>query len=191
MIKILLVRHGQDEDNADGILNGHRDMNLTKLGREQALIVAEKLKDDDIEIILSSPLKRAQETANIIADKLDITKIQVEELLKERDFGILTGKLFTDIPKLAKKILPIDNVNYFIEVEGAEDFPALYKRAQSFLEKVTQAYQNKVVVVVTHGDIGKIIRAAYHNWTWEEGLKTPRFENTGILHLKEKEDVVE
>jgi broad specificity phosphatase PhoE len=187
MSKIILIRHGQDEDNHNKILNGHRDTKLTDLGREQARVVAEKLKDDNVEIILTSPLKRAVETANIISSELEILEVHTDELLKERDFGILTGKPLSDIPKLAKKVLPVNDVNYFIESDGAESFPNLYKRAQSFLDKVSREYSGKVVVAVTHGDMGKMIQAVYHNLTWEEGLRTPPFENTGVLHLRDKD----
>ncbi len=191
MSKILLVRHGQDEDNANGILNGHRDTPLTALGRQQASIVAQKLRDDEVEVILSSPLQRAFETATILAEELNIQEVITDELLKERDFGIMTGKQVADIPKLAEEILPTDKVNYFIRAEGVEEFPDLYKRAKSFLEKVLELYPNKTVVAVTHGDLGKMIRAAYHGWSWEDGLKTPYFKNTGVLHLDRRKDVLE
>ena len=46
------MRHGQDEDNAVGILNGHRDAPLTKFGRQQVKITAQKLKDNNIDIML-------------------------------------------------------------------------------------------------------------------------------------------
>ena len=178
MTKIILIRHGQDEDNYNKILNGHRDTKLTDLGREQARVVAEKLKDDNVEIIL---------TATIISNELKISEVHTEELLKERNFGVLTGKPLSDIPKLAKEVLLINDVNYFVKSDGAEDFPALYKRAQSFLNKISKEYPNKVIVAVTHGDIGKMIRAVYHNLTWDEGLRTPSFENTGVLHLGDKD----
>ncbi len=190
MGKILLVRHGQDADNEAGVLNGRRDMSLTGLGRTQAQTVAEKLKDDGVEIILTSPLRRAYETEKIIGDTLGIADVITEELLIERDLGVLTGKLVADIPKLADKILPTEKVNYFLEAEGAEDFPSLYERAKKFLAKVAEVYPDQTVLSVTHGDIGKMIRAAYHNWSWEEGLKTSYFDNTGVLHLEQK-DVLE
>jgi len=190
MTRLLLVRHGQDVDNSHRVLNGHRDTSLTKLGKEQAKIVASKLIDDNVEIVVSSPLKRAFETAQVIASELGIRSVIKEELLKERDFGVLTGKSLDDIPKFAKEILQVDKVSYFIEVDGAEDFPALYKRAQDFLQEISNRYPDSVVVAVTHGDIGKMIRAVYHGWTWEEGLKAPYFENTGVLHLEEK-DILE
>ncbi len=191
MNKIFLVRHGQDTDNAVGILNGRRNTELTDLGRQQAEIVAEKLKDNNIELIYTSPLKRAYETARIIADKLGIDEIVSDEHLIEREFGILTGKPVVDIPKYTSKILATDKVNYFLEIEGAESFPMLYQRGKKIIEEIQKRHPDKNVLIVTHGDIGKMIRAAYHNWSWEKGLRTPYFDNTGILELSEKEDVLE
>ncbi len=191
MSKIFLVRHGQDMDNADGILNGKRDTELTELGREQAKKVAEKLRDNNVQIIYASPLKRAYETARIIAVKLGIDEVIIDKHLIERDFGVLTGKPISDIPKYAKKILSTSRVDYFLEVEGAEDFPILLERGKKILEEIKQKHPNENILIVTHGDIGKMIRAAYHNWTWEQGLKTPYFDNTGVLELSEKQDILE
>ena len=191
MSKIFLVRHGQDKDNANGILNGRRDKDLTELGKEQAKTVADKLKDNNIQVIYSSFLKRTFRTAEIIAKELDIDKIIIEEDLIERDFGILTGKPVVDILKYTDKIIKTDKVNYFLKVEGAEDFPTLFQRGRRVLEKVQNKHPDKNVLLVTSGDIGKIIRAAYHNWSWEEGLKAPYFDNTGILELSLEKDVLE
>lgn len=191
MSKLFLVRHGQDADNAAGVLNGRRDTELTELGQEQARQVAEKLRDNDVQIIYTSPLKRAYETASIIAKKLGIDEVIADEHLIERDFGILTGKPVADIPKYTDRILPTDRVNYFLEVKGAEDFPTLLKRGKKILDEIRQRHLDKNVLMVTHGDIGKMIRAAYHGWTWENGLKTPYFDNTGVLELSEKQDIIE
>lgn len=108
MSKIFLVRHGQDTDNAVGILNGRRDTELTELGREQARQVAEKLRDNGVQIICASPLKRAYETARIIAEALKVDEVIVDKHLIERDFGILSGKPVSDIPKHTSKILPTE-----------------------------------------------------------------------------------
>jgi len=190
-MKIFLVRHGQDTDNADKILNGRRDTSLTVLGREQARIAGSKLKDNQIEIIYCSPLRRAYETAKIIAEELAVDEVITDQYLIERDFGILTGKKVDDIPKYTDKILVSDRVNYFLEVDGAETFPALYSRGRKIIRKIQDRHPNSNILIVTHGDIGKMIRAAYHGWSWEDGLKTPYFDNTGVLELSEKKDVLE
>ena len=102
---IFLTRHSQDYDNKHKILNGHRDTKLTNLGRWQARQKAYALRKENIQIIYSSPLKRAHETALIISDILKIKNIILEKDLIERDFGILTGKPICDIVKYANKII--------------------------------------------------------------------------------------
>src|SRR3990167_4197057 len=97
MLKIYLARHGQDEDNAKGLLNGRRDESLTELGMAQAKELAEKIKSKDIhfDIIYTSPLKRTKQTAKIIAEVLNSERpITLKELL-ERDFGIMAGGTHT------------------------------------------------------------------------------------------------
>ncbi|MFA5013840.1 MAG: histidine phosphatase family protein [Candidatus Paceibacterota bacterium] len=191
MSKIFLVRHGQDTDNAAKILNGRRDTELTELGREQARKVAEKLCDNEIQVIFASPLKRTYETARIIATGLGIDEIITDERLIEREFGVFTGRPVADIPKYTDKIISTDKVNYFLEVEGSESFPMLLERGKEILQEIKQRYPNENVLVVTHGDIGMMIRAAYHNWSWEQGLRAPYFENTGVLELSEGQDILE
>lgn len=180
---LLLVRHGQDTDNEKGILNGKRDTELTVLGEKQAEEVAKKLEKFNIDAIYFSPLKRAKKTAEIINTHLSAPVFIPDEDLSERDFRVLTGKPLSDIPLFAKNILKTEKVDYFLDVEGGEDFSALYSRAERFLKKIEDAYTGKTIVAVTHGDIGKMIRAAYHGWDWEKGLKTAYFANTDILEL--------
>jgi probable phosphoglycerate mutase len=191
MTEIFLVRHGQNEDNFEGILNGHRDRPLTELGRQQALTVAEKLTDNGIQVIYASPLKRAHETATIIAERLGLT-VLVEPELIERNFGVLTGKPVASILDLPEEnVLRTEGVNYFLEVEGSENFPTLYARAARVLERVQRNHPNEHVLLVAHGDIGKMVRAVYHGWDWKAGLMTPYLDNTGILELRPIADMVE
>lgn len=182
-MKIFLVRHGQDEDNARGILNGRRDMPLTKFGSEQAYAVAQKLKEYDIEVIYTSPLLRAYQTAQIISDVIAVDKVVVDQHLIERDFGVLTGRPVTDIPRYADKIIVSDKVNYFIEAKNAESFSALYYRAQEILNKIQKRHPDSTILIVAHGDIGKMIRGVHYGLNWEESLQTPFFSNAGILEL--------
>lgn len=184
MTKIYLVRHGQDEDNANGILNGHRRKPLTELGRKQANMIAEKLLDLKIYDICSSPLTRAMETAEIIAGILRFATVRMIMDLTERDFGVLTGRPLTDIPLLCNKIISFDGINYFLEADGAESYPDLYNRAKRVLDKIKLEYSHRNVVVVTHGDIGKMIRAVHQDLTWEQGLLQPHVDNCGIIELE-------
>ena len=81
-MKIYTVRHGQTEWNKKGLYQGKTDVPLNEEGKKQAMLVKEKLKDKKIDLIISSPLKRAKETAEIISDfKI---KIITDSLIVER-----------------------------------------------------------------------------------------------------------
>jgi broad specificity phosphatase PhoE len=183
MEKIFIVRHGQDQDNAQGILNGHRDTSLTELGKRQAHETASKLVGKGISTIFSGPQLRHRDTAHIISETLGSLTVTVRDDLVERDFGILTGKPLSDIPTYAKEIIITDGVNYFLDAEGSESFESVFNRARGFLMYLQSQSMDGGLLIVTSGDIGKMIRAAYYNWSWQEGLKTSHFDNAGIIEL--------
>ncbi|KAJ9447890.1 2-3-bisphosphoglycerate-dependent phosphoglycerate mutase [Diplonema papillatum] len=185
--KIFVVRHGQDEDNKDLILNGqHRDRPLTELGREQAAAVAAKVCKLDIDVVLSSPQQRALFTAKAIhsACGLPEDKLVVNDLLKERDFGVLGGQPVSKIQEVAgDNVLKTDRVTYFLDVPGCETFPVLLRRGKDVVDYINENFAGKRVVAVGHGDINKMVRAAYMQWNWEHGLKTAYVDNTSIIEL--------
>jgi broad specificity phosphatase PhoE len=92
-MKILFVRHGESVDDVEDRYGGSADFDLTEKGKNQVSESAKKISslDEKFEIVLSSPLKRALQSAEIISNQLDI-EVEVFEYLKERNLnGILTG----------------------------------------------------------------------------------------------------
>lgn len=188
MLKIYLARHGQNEDNANGILNGHRDLPLTDIGVAQATDVANKIKDAGLmfDAILSSPLDRALKTAEIISMVNSGPTPEVIPELIERDFGSLTGIEQSRIEELcAPDIIKTETVIYFLSPEGAETFPDLLARAKKFLEEVTSKYKEGSILLVTHGDFGKMIYAQYYGLDWKDILTLFHFGNSEVLLLSE------
>ncbi len=186
MSKIYLARHGQDEDNANGILNGRRDTPLTEIGRAQAQALADNIKEHNLIIdkIYSSPLQRAYVTAETVADNLDIEKPEKLELLIERDFGIMSGKSVNDIEATcAPDIIKSDPITYFLSPEGAETFPQLIERAKEILQWLKENETNENILLVTHGDIGKMIYTVFYNLHWKEVLLGFHFGNSEVLVL--------
>ena len=207
--KLYLCRHGQDEDNAAGLLNGHRDTPLTPLGRMQAATVAERVAGEDfgkaLDLIFASPLQRAHSTALCICDALNRTQQRGEPLavrvlpeLIERDFGFLTGAPLTDIKKQpAENLLETDKVTYFLRGPGVEEFDALTQRAQRVLQQVEalvaahtaaisdgdDAPATKTVLMVCHGDIAKAILGVVRGWDWRTALLSPYIANTEVIEL--------
>jgi len=185
MNKIYLTRHGQDEDNALGILNGHRDKPLTEIGIRQAHNLAEIIKNNNIIIdkIYSSPLRRTKETAKIIGQ---INNLEMEEmpLLIERDFGIMSGKYVKDIEKLCSPdIIRTEKIIYFLDAPQSESFADLLLRAEKILQQINEKHQDQNILLVTHGDIGKMIYTAYYHLNWQDSLKQFHFGNSELVLL--------
>lgn len=186
MLKIYLARHGQNEDNANGVLNGRRDLPLTDIGEAQAGEVARKIQNAGLrfDAILSSPLGRALKTAQIIATVNGFSQPEVVSELVERDFGSMTGIEQSRIEELcAPDIIKTETITYFLSPEGAETFPDLLNRADNLLRKITEKYKDDSILLVTHGDFGKMIYAKYYNLDWKEVLTLFHFGNSELLLL--------
>jgi broad specificity phosphatase PhoE len=186
MLKIYIARHGQNEDNASGILNGHRDLPLTQKGIEQAREVAGEIAVADMyfDYIYASPLSRAFRTAQIISEVISGPKPEVEPLLIERDFGVMTGKETARITELcAPDIIQADPITYFLSPEGAETFPDLVARAHVLLDKIKNLHKDGSLLLVTHGDFGKMLYAAYYDLPWRDVLLQFHFGNSELILL--------
>jgi len=185
MLNIYLTRHGQDEDNVKGVLNGRRDMPLTNKGVDQAKELAQKIKAAGIHIdkIYTSPLKRAYKTAKIIAEIIGYGD-EPEKLddLIERDFGMMTGKSHTEIEALCfPNIFKTKTITYFLCPDGAETFPQLIRRAKKLLKYLNKKHKDGNILLVSHGDFGKMLYCAYYNLNWKEVLEMFHFGNSDLL----------
>ena len=183
-----MARHGQDEDNVNGILNGQRDQALTIQGIAQAESIANKILESGIRFdkIYSSPLKRALKTANIISRKLDGPRPIVYNELIERNFGIMTGEPLSEIVNMCSPdIFYSKDINYFLCPEGAETFPQLIKRGHGVIRKMQEEGDDKNILLVTHGDIGKMVYSAFYDLDWKDTLSQFFFGNADLLLLSE------
>lgn len=93
---IYLIRHGETDWNRQNRLQGIEDIELNETGHVQSGACAEAFAGVPVDCILTSPLKRAKATAEIIADTLSTGPLIVEQGLTERDFGKLSGLSFED-----------------------------------------------------------------------------------------------
>jgi uncharacterized phosphatase len=187
-LKIYVARHGQDEDNANGILNGRRDAPLTKIGIAQAEHVARNIKDAGLifDRIYTSPLQRASTTAQVIAAALQLSNPETLDDLIERDFGIMTGQRQSRIAeRCAPNIIATETITYFLDPEGAETFPQLVERARNLLDRLRTAHHTGCILLVTHGDFGKMLYAAYYDLAWKNVLTMFHFGNSELLELSE------
>ncbi|WOL08774.1 phosphoglycerate mutase-like protein 4 [Canna indica] len=99
--EIAVIRHGETSCNASRIIQEHLDSDLNEIGRHQAIAVADRLsKEPKFAAIYSSDLKRAAETANIIADICALPEVILDSALRERHLGDLQGLNLHDAKKL-------------------------------------------------------------------------------------------
>jgi isoleucyl-tRNA synthetase len=144
-----LMRHGQAENNVASILNGDssKKFKLTQKGREQVRENAEqfKIKPD---LIFSSPLERAYETATIAAEVLDYPKekIVIEDRLREMHFGQLEGAHQKEYYEMFQ-----DDREYFKdEPKGIENHFSIRQRVSQFVEDLEKKYEGKKIMLVSH-----------------------------------------
>lgn len=150
-MKIYLLRHGETDWNIEGRLQGRMDIPMNESGKEQINAIGQFLKDRGfcVEQILSSPLLRAKETAEIISKAIDYEgNISFDELLLERSFGKLEGVLWSP------------EIDLNDPKHGIESVEALCQRAREVLLKYVD---EKDVLVVAHGAIIKAMVAAWTN----------------------------
>ena len=127
-MKLLLTRHGQTDWNVAGKIQGITDIELNETGIKQAETTGEKLLNENIDVIISSPLKRARKTAEIIKGERNIPLI-IDDSLKERRFGKFEGK--------TREEFDFDEIwNYKLnkQYEDAESTGELFERVTRFFK---------------------------------------------------------
>ncbi len=156
MTTLLLVRHGETDWNRDGRWQGHSDTHLNDVGREQAARLADEL--DGVDVVYSSDLLRARETAEIIAGPLGLD-VHVDERLRERGFGAWEGKTRPEIEAqfadAHARWLAGDGPG----ADDAEPFADFAARINDFLEDVVSRHPDETVLIVSHGGSIRVIHA--------------------------------
>ena len=142
---ILFVRHGETEHNKQNKMQGRLDIPLNEAGKNQAKHTAEQLKNQNIDVIYSSPLSRAKQTAEII-NQYHNKPILIDDRINEIELGNLTG-----ITRDYKIIDSLEDPAY-AKAHNAEDFDTFYKRCVDFYNSIENTEQN--VLIVAHSGVG-------------------------------------
>lgn len=166
MITLLIARHGQTEENVARILQGQIPGHLTEEGISQARQMREQLKDTRIDLIVSSDLKRATDTAAIISEPHGGHFI-TEPLLRERDFGKYTGE-------------PYINISRAIDDPNAETMEQVSDRAIRFLTKLAREHDGETILAVSHGLFLRVLQSVFHHADIHD---IPRMDNAEIRTL--------
>lgn len=141
---IAFIRHGETDWNAARRLQGSTDIPLNDVGRQQARDAAEVLAGSSWEVIVSSPLSRARETASIIADGIGLELGRSYDNLVERHFGEAEGLTGDGI-----RARWGDTRDY----PGMESLDSVVARGTAALQQIADEYAGRNTVVVAHGAI--------------------------------------
>ena len=150
--RLLLLRHGQTEMSIDRRYSGRGDVPLTEHGRQQAAAAAKRIAamPDVVGVpVLASPLTRAKQTAQAVADAIG-SRVETHQGLLETDFGEWEGRTFTEAserdPDLHRKWLG----DSAVAPPGGESFDAVARRVTAFLDDVLAQHAGHTVLVVSH-----------------------------------------
>jgi broad specificity phosphatase PhoE len=148
MSKIILVRHGKTDWNQElRIQGGSSNTLLNKEGRYQAEKLAIRLSRRNIQAIYSSPLKRALETARLIARHYDI-EVVIEKSLREIEAGVMEGLTSAELGVRFSDLLTRDGVSY--KVPEGESLIDLQQRSWKCIQRINRVHVASEIVVVSH-----------------------------------------
>jgi len=155
--RLILIRHGESEDNFNWIYQGNGPgSGLTERGVKQAEAVALRLRDVKINAVYSSPKKRVIQTAEII-NRYHNLKITFEDGLRDRESGILDGKIKTSLPPELMKLTENIKTDENLRIPGGESFKDVKIRVRKAVDKIVKENKDKTVLIVSHGNTVRAI----------------------------------
>ena len=149
-MKLIIVRHGQTEENRRGIVQGQKRGHLSELGKEQVLNVALELSKVNLDAIYSSDLKRCVDTVIPIAKYHKNTDVIYSKQLEEIKIGGFGLVPLWFPPQLANSALNIA-IRLNFKSPGGESWKSLKNRERIFLNDLYSTHQNETVLIVSHG----------------------------------------
>lgn len=167
-MKFYIIRHGQTNWNKEGRIQGKTDIELNEEGIKQAKEAKNILKDYPIDMIVSSPLKRARKTAEIINETRK-APIVLDKALEERGFGEFEGKIRKEIHDEILDSEILDNYSLNREYKGVETIQNLCNRVWNLIDELKEDYTEKNILLVTHGGVTRAING-YFNGPNKEGI---------------------
>ncbi|HKJ43003.1 MAG TPA: histidine phosphatase family protein [Sunxiuqinia sp.] len=183
MIQLTIIRHGETIENANNLCQGQQQGTLSELGVNQAKLLAERLKEEAIDVFYSSDLQRTIDTSAEILKYHPKLPFNTEPLLRERYLASWEGKPFPD--DWHWEYLP----------DGAETNEDMMARAQKYIDLVLERHEGMRVMAMTHGGLIRALRTVITRKPASEYFSWEPVKNTSVcrveLHADGKHRVVE
>jgi len=188
-VRVYIVRHGETQDNLDGIIQGHRDTSLNSNGLEQARMAGEALKDAKLGIAFSSDLSRAVKTAEAILQHHPGITLHKRTELRERDMGELGGQhVGVGMGRAPRGLEPISEMAARAKSWWTEAvIPWIKAQGNAELEDGKwRAEGPRDVLIVSHGGFIGVLVQALQKGTVRvgEGVKLSKCLNASITVIE-------
>ncbi len=177
-MRLILTRHGETIENREGIIQGQLGGKLSELGTGQAKKLALRLSNEKIDVIYSSDLKRASDTAKEIIKYHPKVSVHYIKELRERDLGIFQGK-------------KVSEIEWSEDAEGMEPHHSVSQRAKKILDKAYRLHHGKTVLFVAHGAFNTRLIEIIEGRTYskeEFNKKLSEQTNTSVSIFEIRED---
>lgn len=161
MTKIYIVRHGKTDFNEQGRYLGKTDISINAGGEQQAKDLAKNIKNLNIDIVISSPLKRAMETAEII--KPNNLEIIADSAFIERSAGVYEGLTKDEAKEKYPDLYKKNITKKFNDAPtNGETIADVQNRIFEGLNKIKKNHQGKNILIVTHAMVAKAINKYFN-----------------------------
>lgn len=149
-MKLYVVRHGETIWNVEKRVQGISDIPLTEKGMKDAEELQDLISTLNIDVVISSPLERARETAKILIDSK--LPVNTDDRIKERDWGMNEGALIDTVDRW-----DCWDVILNTKVQNIECIQDFMDRVSNFIEEIKIKYKDKNVLIVTHSAVSRVI----------------------------------
>jgi len=178
---IMFMRHGQTDWNAKGIMQGQKETEINKIGIKQAMDKIAIINDFNPDVVITSPLKRAIDTAQIATEgKYDFI---TDERIKERFYGDIEGLTLKEIKDKYPNLESFERngLPFLIDCPGGETYEEVYERTSEFLKEVLTKYKGKKILVVSHTDPLDMLDAIINGLSWRQSVGS-WYDNTRVVN---------
>jgi broad specificity phosphatase PhoE len=184
-MRLFLIRHGQTEWNNGSRAQGHTDIALDETGLRQSQLAGEALRNEGIEAVISSDLRRSRQTADPIAKAAGVG-LTLDPRLRERTFGDWEGDMYAEVGERMQALGKEGGLSLFdVRPPNGESVRDVWDRVGPAAAEIKAG--NKTTAVVSHGGAGALLLAQIVGGTIEVS-RAFRFANAGITELSQRSD---
>ena len=186
-MKLIIVRHGETIENANGISMGHIDGTLSEKGHDQVKKLADRLKNEKIDFIYCSDLGRTKETLKEILKNHAHVPVVYDELLRERAKGV-----FENRPRIEHQTVREESglSRFEFRPEGGENFIDVGARVKKFVTTLIKNHKpSETILIVTHGGWKNAFISYFMNVPYKDEIFYFAFKNTSVSIFELNEDM--